>query len=190
VRISAIDLRAHVKHLAHMTRNSTTISSSSRYSSSYLSPAPPPPLIGNPGPLPLQRWEIPTGIGPRDSGVCCGLQPPDLYTLLCSSTGNSSMSSSALYGSSGSSSSGFGSSLQQSKQSKLRLLTSGVQPMLAAFEVEEHPHKGALALLASYASSMTSGVIGAASRAASFGPSLLSQGRGWTFIIRLIVTAP
>ena len=48
--------------------------------------------------------------------------------------------------------------------------------MLAAFEVEEHPSKGALAMLASYASSMTSGVIGAASRAASFGPSLLSQG--------------
>jgi hypothetical protein len=57
-----------------------------------------------------------------------------------------------------------------------RLAAGGSKPPLAGVEVEEQPQRSTLARLAGVAGSVTSAAVGAASKAATLGPSLLGQG--------------
>jgi hypothetical protein len=53
----------------------------------------------------------------------------------------------------------------------------GQAPFLAAYEADEHASRSTLGLLADYASSLTSGVLSAATSVAAAGPNLLKAGR-------------
>uniref|UniRef100_A0A383W6M0 Rab3-GAP regulatory subunit N-terminal domain-containing protein n=1 Tax=Tetradesmus obliquus TaxID=3088 RepID=A0A383W6M0_TETOB len=112
-------------------------------------------------PLPHTRYELPATVGPRVSGLSFGLLPPDLYSLLSSAASSSS--------------GGAGGSRSHGKH-KICIVTVGRGPCLAAFEAEERPSRSTLAALVGMASSLTSGVVGAASKAAGFGPSMMYHG--------------
>lgn len=116
----------------------------------------------NVNPLLHQRWEVPSRIGPRSSAVCMGYKPTDLYTILTS--GNQ----------------------RWGHRQKLCLVSSGAKPPVAAFEVEEHPNKGTLALIAEVASSITTGVMGVAS---SMGPMSIASGVASGVYVYLVMAA-
>ncbi|GBF88261.1 rab3 GTPase-activating non-catalytic subunit [Raphidocelis subcapitata] len=105
-------------------------------------------------PLSFHRWELPSGVGPRSSAVCLGPRPRDLDAVLLAAARTGG----------------------RPGDQKLLVVTGGTKPPLAAFEIEEQPQRSTLARLKGYAGSVTTAAVGAASKAATLGPSLLGQG--------------
>ncbi|KIY95679.1 hypothetical protein MNEG_12282 [Monoraphidium neglectum] len=110
-------------------------------------------------PLNYHRWELPAGFGPRSGAVCLGQRPRGLDALLSGAARGAS---------------------SRAADHKLLIATGGTKPPLAGVEVEEHPQRSALARLAGVAGSVTyaaaGAAYGAASKAVTLGPSLLSSG--------------
>ncbi len=150
VRLSVLELRTHLK-LLQLARHAPGGGGGVGGGSSGVAP------------LGFQRWELPSGTGPRSSAVCLGPRPRDLDALL----------------------SGAGLQGRAGDHHRLLIATGGSKPPLTGIEVEEHPQRSTLARIAGVATSVTrvagsvtSGVVGAASKAATLGPSLLGHG-GW-----------
>ena len=162
-RLSALELRTHLK-LLRLARQSAAAAAGGGSSSSSVAP------------LSVQRFELPAGYGARTSAVCLGTRPRDLDALLAvgGGGGGSGGSSGGARGAGGGGGVGGG---------RLLVATGGSRPPLGGIEIDEHPQRSTLARLAGAATAVTAAAVGAASKAAALGPSLLGHGvrslAGW-----------